>query len=140
LTVAKRDAYLAALQNDLNTAEARAAVFDMVRAANITLDNGTFGRGNVDAVQKLLSDFDAVFDVLTDRDAAVSKAAVAWAQAEGRTDVAPELLQAQSITDEEIEALIAERTDARKRRNFARGDAIRNELLEKGIVIEDGKD
>jgi cysteinyl-tRNA synthetase len=140
LTAAKRDAFHAALRNDLNTAEARAAVFDMVRAANISLDNGTFGRGNVDAVQKMLSDFDAVFDVLTDRDAAISKASVEWAKSEGRTDIATELLQAQSITDDEIEALIAERTDARKRRNFARGDAIRNELLEKGVVIEDGKD
>ena len=83
--------------------------------------------------------FDAVFDILTDRDADVSKAAVTWAQAEGRTDIAPELLVAQSISDEEIDALIAERTDARKRRNFARGDAIRNELAEKGVLIEDGK-
>jgi cysteinyl-tRNA synthetase len=137
----KSAAYHAALNNDLNTAEARAAVFDVVRATNITLDNGTFGLGNLERIQKLLAEFDTVFDVLTDRDAAISQAAVAWAQAEGRTaDIAPELLVAQSITDEEIEQLIAERTDARKRRNFARGDAIRNELMEKGVIIEDGKD
>lgn len=141
LVVDKLAAYQAALQNDLNTAEARAAVFDVVRAANITLDNGTFGQGNVERITKLLADFDTVFDVLTDRDAAISEAAVAWATSEGRSDeVAPELLAAQSITEEQIEQLIAERTDARKRRNFARGDAIRNELMEKGVVIEDGKD
>ena len=139
LVAEKIAAYSAALDNDLNTAEARAAVFDVVRAANIALDHGTFGRGNIARVQKLLQAFDEVFDVLTDRDAAVSKAAVEWAQAEGRIDIAPELLVAQSISDAEIESLIAERTDARKRRNFARGDAIRNELAEKGVLIEDGK-
>jgi cysteinyl-tRNA synthetase len=141
LVMEKSAAYLAALANDLNTAEARAALFDVVRAANIALDNGTFGRGNVERIAKLLGDFDAVFDVLTDRDAAISQAAVAWARAEGREEhIAPELLVAQSITDEQIEQLIAERTEARKRRNFARGDAIRNELLEKGVILEDGKE
>ena len=140
LTAVKHEAYHAALRNDLNTAEARAAIFDVVRAANIALDSNTLGAGNLDGIRALLADFDAVFDVLTDRDAAISKAALEWAQSVGRTDIAPELLNAQSISDDEIESLIAERTDARKRRNFARGDAIRNELLEKGVLIEDGKD
>ncbi len=136
----KLAAYHAALENDLNTAEARAAVFDAVRATNITLDNGTFGRGNLDRIGKLLADFDAVFDVLTERDAAISRAAMEWAKAEGRAgEAAPEMLASLSISDEEIERLIAERAEARKRRNFARGDAIRNELAEKGVLIEDGK-
>jgi cysteinyl-tRNA synthetase len=55
-------------------------------------------------------------------------------------DVAPELLARQSLTEEAIEALLAERTLAKKQRNFARADQIRNELAEKGIVIEDSKD
>jgi cysteinyl-tRNA synthetase len=55
-------------------------------------------------------------------------------------DVAPELLAAQSLTDEAIEGLVAERTAAKKTRNFARADQIRNELAEKGVVIEDSKD
>ncbi len=135
----KRAAYHAALANDLNTAEARAAVFDVVRAVNIALDNHTFGKSNLPRIQQLLADFDAVFDVLTDRDAAISSAAVEWAHGEGRTDIAAELLVAESISETEIEALIAERTDARKRRNFARGDAIRKELADKGVLIEDGK-
>lgn len=136
----KLAAYHAALDNDLNTAEARAAVFDAVRATNITLDNGSFGAGNLERIGKLLADFDAVFDVLTDRDAAISRGAMEWAEAEGRSDeAAPEMLAALSLSDEDIETLIAERTDARKRRNFARGDAIRNELAEKGVLIEDGK-
>ena len=141
LVADKLAAYHAALENDLNTAEARAAVFDVVRAVNITLDNGTLGAGNLDRIQKLLADFDAVFDILTDRDAAISRAAMEWARAEGREDeAAPEMMASLSLSDEEIERLIAERTDARKRRNFARGDAIRNELAEKGVLIEDGKD
>ena len=141
LVANKLAAYHAALENDLNTAEARAAVFDAVRATNITLDNGTFGIGNIERIGKLLADFDAVFDVLTDRDAAISRAAMEWAQTEGRgSEAAPEMLASLSLSDEEVEKLIAERTDARKRRNFARGDAIRNELAEKGVLIEDGKD
>ncbi len=141
LVANKLAAYHAALENDLNTAEARAAVFDAVRATNITLDNGTFGIGNIERIQKLLADFDAVFDVLIDRDAAISRAAMVWAGTEGRSgDAAPEMLASLSLSDDEIEKLIAERTDARKRRNFARGDAIRNELAEKGVLIEDGKE
>ncbi|MGI4854688.1 MAG: cysteine--tRNA ligase [Janthinobacterium lividum] len=140
VVTAKIAAYHAAIENDLNTAEARAAVFDTVRAANIALDHGTLGRGNLPQIQQLLSDFDAVFDVLTDRDAAISRGAIEWAEAEGRGDeAAPEMLASLAISDEQVEALISERTDARKRRNFARGDAIRNELAEKGVLIEDGK-
>ena len=45
-----------------------------------------------------------------------------------------------AFTDEAIEALVAERTQAKKTRNFGRADFIRKELLEKGIVLEDGKD
>jgi cysteinyl-tRNA synthetase len=44
------------------------------------------------------------------------------------------------LTDEAINALVAERTLAKKQRNFARADQIRNELAEKGVVIEDSKD
>ena len=136
----KHDAYHAALSNDLNTAEARAAIFDVVRAVNIALDNGTVSAADLEATRALLQDFDAVFDVLTDRDAATTRAAIDWARSEGReASIAPELLSNLSLSDEDIERLIAERNDARKRRNFARGDAIRNELLEKGILLEDTK-
>jgi cysteinyl-tRNA synthetase len=89
----------------------------------------------------VLKDFDAVFDVIEDHDAEPTRRALKWAEAEGRAaDVAPELRAAQSITDAEVDALVAERTLAKKQRNFARADAIRNELAEKGIVIEDSKD
>ena len=140
LVANKTESYRAALRNDLNTAEARAAMFDAVRAVNIALDNNSFGRGNLSAIRTLLDDFDAVFDVLVDRDAEVSRAAMQWAEAEGRSmDATPGMLASLSITDEQVEALLLERTEARRRRNFARGDAIRNELAEKGVLIEDGK-
>ena len=64
-----------------------------------------------------------------------------WAKQEGRLDdVAPELLAQQSLTDDAIDALLAERDQAKKRREFARADQIRKELTEKGIIIEDSKD
>jgi cysteinyl-tRNA synthetase len=136
-----QDDYLESLSNDLNTAEARAPIFELVRAANTALDQGQFFAGDRDAILVVLDSFDAVFGVLEDRDAAPRRAALAWAQKEGRmADVAPELLASQALTDEAIDALVAERTLAKKQRNFARADQIRNELAEKGIVIEDSKD
>ena len=133
--------YLAALSNDLNTAEARAPIFDLVRVANTALDKGELKAADRDAILSVLASFDAVFDVLTDRDAEATNQALDWAQQAGRLDdVAPGLLARQGLTDEAIDALVAERTQAKKQRNFARADTIRNELAEKGVVIEDSKD
>jgi cysteinyl-tRNA synthetase len=133
--------YLAALENDLNTAEARAPIFDLVRAANTALDKGLLKAGDRAAILKVLGEFDAVFDVIEDGDAAATERAMKWAEEAGRMDdVAPELKARQGLTDEAIDALVAERTLAKKQRNFARADQIRNELAEKGVVIEDSKD
>ena len=133
--------YTAALANDLNTAEARAAIFDLVRAANSSADAATLRAENAAQILKVLALFDSVFAVLEDKDAAITRAALKWAEAEGRIDeAAPELIAMLAFSDAEIEALVAERTQAKKSRNFARADAIRNELLTKGILIEDAKD
>jgi len=133
--------YMAALSNDLNTAEARAPIFELIRTANTAIDRGQFLAGDREAILAVLRDFDAVFDVLEDRDAEPTRRALAWAEQAGKmSEVAPELLAAQSLTDEEIEALVAERTMAKKQRNFARADQIRNQLAENGIVLEDSKD
>jgi len=136
--------FVAALANDLNTAEARAAVFDVLRAVNSAADQGKLTRIEADATLALLAKFDSIFAVLEDRDADHTRAALAWAEAEDRmADVSPEVLEkfgAASLSDADIDALVAERTLAKKQRNFARADAIRNELLEKGIVLEDSKD
>jgi cysteinyl-tRNA synthetase len=140
-TVKARDEFTASLANDLNTAEARAAIFDLVRRANSAADAGTLLAGNVAEILDVLALFDGIFAVLEDRDAEITRHAIAWAEREDRMDqVAPELVEKLSFSDADIDALVAERTQAKKTRNFARADAIRNDLLAKGIVIEDSKD
>ena len=106
----------ASMDDDLNTAEALAAIFEFVRETNSLLDEDRFLEGNRAASLQLLDRFDSVFDVLKPT------------QIEGSLDVAA------------IEALIAERTSAKKAKQFARSDEIRNQLLEAGIILEDTKD
>ena len=134
-------AYDASLANDLNTAEARAAIFDLVRAGNVAADAGTLFAENAADILAVLAHFDEVFAVLEDRDAEITRFALAWAERLGRlNEASPELLATLSLSDEAIDALVAERTHAKKTRNFTRADGIRNELLEKGILLEDSKD
>ena len=136
-----REEFMAALADDLNTAEARAPIFELLRAANTAMDQGELRAGDRDAILAVLKDFDAVFDVLEDGDAEATRRALEWAEKEGRmSEVAPELVARQGLTDAAIAALVEERELARKQRNFARADEIRKELAEKGVVIEDSKD
>ncbi len=140
-TARAQELYTAALANDLNTAEARAAIFDLVRAANTAADHGSLRQGNALQILAVLDLFDQVFAVLHDRDAEHTRAALAWAEKEGRLNEADlDLLATLALTDEDIDALVTERTLAKKQRNFARADAIRNDLLAKGILLEDAKD
>jgi cysteinyl-tRNA synthetase len=130
-----------ALADDLNTSEARAAIFDLVRAGNVAADAGKLYSSNVTAILEALRRFDEVFCILEDRDAEIARGALQWAQEEGRGgEAAPELLAAYSLSDQQIDALLAEREQARRTRNFARSDSIRKELAALGIVIEDSKD
>jgi cysteinyl-tRNA synthetase len=133
--------FCAALEDDLNTSNARAAIFDLVRAGNIAADAGKLYAGNIPAIMETLRRFDEVFCVLDDRDAEIARGALQWAQDEGRSgEAAPELVAAYSLSDQQIDALLAEREQARRSRNFARSDSIRNQLAGLGIVIEDAKD
>jgi cysteinyl-tRNA synthetase len=136
--------FTAALNNDLNTAEARAAIFDVLRAVNTAADHARLTRFDAEETLSLLNKFDSIFAILQDHDAELTRAALTWAEAEGHMDsVAPEVLEAfgtASLTDAGIDALVRERTQAKQQRNFARADAIRNELLEKGILLEDSKE
>jgi len=116
----------AGLSDDLNTAMALAAVYDFVREANIAMDKGEFRQGDVASAQEFLATVDKVFAVVADNDAEKL-------QALGYADAA-------AITDAEIEKLIAERQDARKRRDFATSDRVRKELADRGIILEDSKD
>ncbi len=104
------------MDDDLNTAEALAAAFELIRDTNSAMDSGEFLAGNAKEALAFLDRFDSVFDVL--------KPSVA----EG------------AITDAEIEALISERVVAKKTKNFKRSDEIRAELLEKGVILEDTKE
>jgi len=135
--------FIAALEDDLNTARALAPIFELLRFCNGHLDK----TGNIaspadiaDALA-LLQKFDSIFAILEDRDAETTRAAIAWAETEGRTnEVSSDLASSMAFTDAAIDALVAERTEAKKTRNFARADAIRKELAEKNILIEDSKD
>ena len=114
-TAAAERAFVDSLNDDLNTAEALAAVFEYVRDANSAMDSGEFRAGNVAAALAFLARFDSIFDVLkpTAQDGQLSDAAV--------------------------EALVEQRNAAKKAKNFARADQVRQELLDQGIILEDTK-
>ena len=109
-----RAEFRAALANDLNTAEARAAICEMVRAANARADAGQFSALDVPAILEALREFDRVFGVLVDHDAEWTKFALEWAEREGKlNEAAPEVLATRGVTDEKIQALVEERTRRR---------------------------
>ena len=134
----------AGLNDDLNTALALGAIFDMVRDVNAAADAGDVHKDDVPALLKTLEQFEEIFAVLKDDDAAKVRATVEWAKAEGLADkISPataELAKAATLSDEEIEKLVAEHSQARKARDFARSDAIRAQLGENGVILENTKD
>jgi cysteinyl-tRNA synthetase len=133
-----------ALEDDLNTAQALAAILDMVRKANAAIDAGQIRKDDVPALLGALEKFDEVFAVLKDDDAVKMKEIREWAKAHGRDqDVSRELLEsvgAQSLSDTEIETQTAQMEAARRNRNFKVSDAIRAELNAAGILVEITKD
>ncbi|HUN88399.1 MAG TPA: cysteine--tRNA ligase [Terriglobales bacterium] len=134
----------AALADDMNTAQALAAMFDMVREANNAADRGELKQGNVEPLMKTLAAFDSVFAVMNDDDAQKVKKIVEWAEAEGKAEKisaqAREIAAAAGTSDAHIDALVQEMQEARKAKNFTRGDQIRAELNAMGIIVEVTKD
>jgi cysteinyl-tRNA synthetase len=134
----------AALDNDLNTAEMLAPLFDLVRDVNGAADAGQVRQGDAAPLLEALAKFDEIFAVLTDDDSRKVKFAVDWAEAEGNADrISSETLEmakAAGLSDEKVEALVAEHSAARKAKDFKRSDAIRAELGESGIILENTKD
>jgi cysteinyl-tRNA synthetase len=128
----------AGLDDDMNTAVALAAIFDMVREANAAADQGTLSKGDVPALLSALAQFDEVFAVLPDDDAPKMRRVQEWARAEGRIeDPAPATPE---LCDAEVQALIEKRQQARRSRDFATADTVRKQLADAGIVLEDTKD
>jgi cysteinyl-tRNA synthetase len=103
-----------ALDNDLNTAEALAAIHNFVREINAEMAEGVIESGDKTALLAAIDRFDSVFNIFG--------------------EVKQELL------DSEIQALIDERQAARAAKNFARADEIRNQLTAMGIILEDTKE
>jgi cysteinyl-tRNA synthetase len=101
----------AAWEDDLNSAAALGALFGFVKEANTALESGQLGPADAAAARGLLRGADAILGVL------------------------PET--AEASLEAEVEAKIAARQDARKRRDFAASDAIRDELASRGILLED---
>lgn len=105
----KKESFVEAMDDDLNTADAIGYLFEMTRDINTTI-NGGASKAYIDAVNEI---YVPLCDLL------------GFGREEADVDVAY------------IEEMIAKRAEAKKMKNFAEADAIRNELLEKGIVLED---
>ncbi len=133
-----------ALDDDLNTAEAQARIFDMLRKANTALDAGEVRQDDVTPLLGALEKFDEIFGVLKDDDQVKMKMILDWARAEGlEKDISAELLEiagTAQLGDEQINQKIAEMEAARKGRNFKTSDALRAELTAAGIIVENTKD
>lgn len=103
----------AAMDDDFNTADAISAIFELVKLANSTVS----GQNSKTFVQKVVDEITKLCDIL---------------------GIVTE--QEVELLDNEIEQLIEERQAARKAKNFARADEVRNLLLEKGIILEDTRE
>ena len=101
------------MDDDFNTADAIAAVFDLVKFANTNVAEGS-SKAFADALRGKIQSLCDILGIITEKKA--------------------------ELLDADIEQLIEERQSARKAKNFARADEIRNELLEKGIVLEDTRE
>jgi len=107
-----REKFEAAMEDDFNTADAVSAIFEIVRESNSTVKD--FSADYAKKVLKVLEDLCGVLGIETTKE--------------------------EEILDEEIEKLIEERQAARKNKDFARADEIRDQLLEQGIVLKDTRE
>jgi cysteinyl-tRNA synthetase len=112
-----RAAFDEALSDDLNTAAGLASMFDLVRTVNTAIDQKQIGGADVAVIRKVFAHFDEVLGVLSLR------------RGEDREPPIPEA---------EIQAAIEARQAARRARNFAEADRIRDEMSARGVIFEDG--
>ena len=106
----RKNEFITAMDDDLNTADALAAVFNLVKDINIMLAENP-GKDTVNAALDLFNELTGVLGLVYNRE--------------------------EELLDADIEALIDQRTEARKNKDFATADRIRDELKEKGIILED---
>jgi cysteinyl-tRNA synthetase len=139
-----RDRITAALDDDLNTAQAQAAIFDMVRSANAAIDSGAMRKADATALLTTLSQFDEIFAVLKEDDAVKMRRIADWAKAEGHEkEISPallEILHSNELSDEQINQKIEQMKATRTAKKFGESDAIRAELNAAGILIEQTKE
>jgi cysteinyl-tRNA synthetase len=132
------------LDDDLNTAQAQAAIFEMVRSANGALDSGQLKKDDAAPLLAVLDRFDEIFAVLNDDDGPKMKQVFDWAPSEAREkDISAELreaVQSGQLSDADIETKIVAMGGARSARDFKLSDALRAELTSAGITIENTKD
>lgn len=106
-----RDRFVIAMDDDVNTADAISVIFDLVKFANTNIDD-SYSASAIERVISLIKELGGVLGILS-----------------RKTE--------DDMLDEEIEDLIQQRTDAKKNRDFAKADRIRDMLKEKGILLED---
>ena len=144
LAAQSAERFTAALDDDLNTAQAQGAIFEMVRQANAALDTEGIKKADVAPLLAALSKFDEIFAVLDDDDGRKMKRVAEWASTAGREkDISNELhaaIQSGQLSDADIENKIAEMKAARTARDFKTSDALRTELADQGILVEITKD
>lgn len=102
-----------AMDDDFNTADAITAVFELVKFAN-TNSSSEYSKEYLKAIKEKISFLCDILGIVTEKE--------------------------EELLDADIEKLIAERQEARKDRNFARADEIRNQLLDLNIVLEDTRE
>ncbi len=102
--------FIDAMDDDINTADAISVIFDIVKFANTNIDN-TYSEEIIDKTISLIKELGNVLGILSKKE--------------------------DKILDEEVEKLIEERTQAKKDKNFARADEIRDMLKDMGIILED---
>jgi len=134
----------AGMEEDLNTAQTQAAVFDMVRAANAAFDSGEIRQEDAQQLLGALEKFDEIFCVLQDDDAVKMRAVLDWAKAQGRekeiSSEALDITRSGQLSDDAVNQKLAAMKAARDARDFKLSDSIRAELVAAGIIVENTKD